>query len=80
MQLAAQGVPLVVIADRDLLQQRARQLGIALEIREWLSSKSEALSGQWQKRDSPLTADHSPLATPLAVIHIPWPCPQSRAS
>ena len=75
VQLAAQGVPLVVIADRELLQQRARQLGIVLEIREWLSSQSGVVSSKWQKRDSLLTTDHSPLTATLFVIHIPLAVP-----
>lgn len=65
VQLAATqpDVPLVVIADKHLLRQRAQQLGIALEIREWAG------------RASPLPAPHAPLATTLSVIHIPLAAP-----
>ena len=72
VQLAASNpeMPLVVIADKSLLQQRAQQLGIALDIREWGVVRSE-----WQQRESPLTTDHSPLATTLSVIHIPLSAP-----
>ncbi|MDO8351080.1 MAG: 4-hydroxythreonine-4-phosphate dehydrogenase PdxA [Gallionella sp.] len=68
VQLAANGI--VVIADKHLLRQRAQQLGIDLEIREWDGSKREVGSSEWEKRDLPLTTHHS-----LSVIHIPLAVP-----
>ena len=64
VQLARPDV--VVIADRHLLQQRAKMLGMDLKIREWDSSQLEVVSGKWEEHDSPLIADHS-----LSVIHVP---------
>lgn len=73
VQLAAMppDVPFVVIADKNLLQQRAAQLGIALQVRNAGSGKWEVGSGTAQ--DSP----HAPLSTPhfLSVIHIPLAAP-----
>lgn len=60
VRLAASGA--VVIADKHLLQQRAQQLGIGLEIHEW-----KAGSEKGEKRDLP---HHS-----LSVIHIPLAVP-----
>ena len=73
VQLAMQNV--VVIADKHLLQQRAKQLGISLEIREWGGGKSEVVSGQ--REAPPLATCNSRLATlhSLTVIHIPLAAP-----
>ena len=73
VQLAASGI--VVIADKNLLQQRAQQLGIDLEIREW-----RVVSGEWDKTstaDVCTPTDHLPLAPHnyLSVIHIPLTVP-----
>ena len=64
-------IPFVVIADKYLLQQRAAQLGIALQVREMGSGKWEVGSG------NALVFPHSPLPTPysLPVIHIPLAAP-----
>jgi len=70
VRLAASDVPVVVIADKHLLQQRAEQLGIKLEINEWASSQSKVVSSKWAVGDSPLTTHHS-----LSVIHIPLGAP-----
>lgn len=67
-------IPYVVIADKHLLQQRAAQLGINLQIDEIVSSKWEVGSGEKQTLShSPLTTHYLPLPTPhsLPVIHIP---------
>ena len=73
MQLAVTppDIPFVVIADKYLLQQRAAQLGIALQVREMGSGKWEVGSG------NALVFPHSPLPTPysLPVIHIPLAAP-----
>ena len=63
VQLA--GSDVVVVADRHLLQQRAAQLGIPLEIREW-----EAESGESKKQNEPLAAGHA-----LSLIHVPLAAP-----
>ena len=78
VQLAASGI--VVIADKNLLQQRAQQLGIDLEIHEWDSGKWGVGSGEWDKAstaDVRIPADHLPLATRnyLSVIHVPLAVP-----
>ncbi|MDO9053946.1 MAG: 4-hydroxythreonine-4-phosphate dehydrogenase PdxA [Gallionella sp.] len=66
VQLAASGI--VVIADKHLLQQRAQQLGIDLEIREWDKTATA---------DVRIPTDHSPLTThhSLSVIHVPLAAP-----
>lgn len=65
MQLAVAMPDLVVIADRHLLQQRAAQLGIDLNIREWRAGSSKC-----EECISPLATRHS-----LFVIHIPLATP-----
>ncbi len=63
--------PFVVIADKHLLQQRAAQLGIALQVHERVSGKWGVASGD--SREFP----HSLLSThhSLRVIHIPLTAP-----
>lgn len=64
-------IPFVVIADKNLLQQRAAQLGIALQIHEMVSGKWGVVSGDSQGfSHSPLSTHHS-----LRVIHIPLAAP-----
>ncbi|MEI7456225.1 MAG: 4-hydroxythreonine-4-phosphate dehydrogenase PdxA [Nitrosomonadales bacterium] len=58
VQIAAAALNVVVVADRNLLQQRAQQLGIDLEISEWDRSKREAV------RAGCLAVIHVPLAVP----------------
>ena len=69
MQLAVAppGIPFVVIADKHLLQQRAAQLGIALQVREVESGAALA------SLRSPPPTPHSPISLP--VIHIPLAAP-----
>ncbi len=62
VRLASSEIPLVVIADKYLLQQRAEQLGIALQIRDW--------EGGGETHPSPF-----PLASSLPVIHVPLAVP-----
>ena len=64
-------IPIVVIADKDLLLQRAAQLGIDLRVREMGSGEWEV--GSREKR----TVPHFPLPTPhsLTVIHVPLATP-----
>lgn len=60
-------VPFVVIADKNLLLQRAAQLGVALQVREMGSGQWQVASGDAHAFDhSSLTTSHS-----LAVIHVP---------
>lgn len=79
VQLATLMPNLVVIADKNLLQQRAQQLGIELSVCEWgvESGKWKVGSGESKKKNRPLTTDHSPLATcpSLSVIHVPLAVP-----
>jgi 4-hydroxythreonine-4-phosphate dehydrogenase len=64
-------IPFVVIADKNLLQQRAAQLGIALQVHEMVSGKWGVVSGDSQGfSHSPLSTHHS-----LRVIHIPLAAP-----
>ncbi|MDD2721235.1 MAG: 4-hydroxythreonine-4-phosphate dehydrogenase PdxA [Gallionella sp.] len=56
VQLAATGVPLVVIADRYLLQQRAEQLGLPMEIADWQGASDAGTAA--------LSVIHVPLAAP----------------
>ncbi len=71
VQLAAAppDIPFVVIADKNLLQQRAAQLGIALKVHEMVSGDSRGLF------NLPLPASCS-----LSVIHVPLtaPCQAGR--
>ncbi|WP_435627835.1 4-hydroxythreonine-4-phosphate dehydrogenase PdxA [Candidatus Ferrigenium straubiae] len=64
VQLAAAppDVPLVVIADKNLLQQRAAQLGISLQLHDYVAGKGVATSS-------------SPLHPSLPVIHVPLAAP-----
>ena len=67
LAVAPPGIPFVVIADRHLLQQRAAQLGIALQVREVESGAALA------SLRSPPPTPHSPISLP--VIHIPLAAP-----
>ena len=67
LAVAPPGIPFVVIADRHLLQQRAAQLGIALQVREVESGAALA------SLHSPPPTPHSPISLP--VIHIPLAAP-----
>ncbi|MGZ8256949.1 MAG: 4-hydroxythreonine-4-phosphate dehydrogenase PdxA [Gallionella sp.] len=84
VQLAAQGHHLLCIADKFLLQQRAAQLGLAVEIREVPNGKLGEVRGELDAAASPqlnpqssLPAPRSPLLAPavLHVIHIPLAAP-----
>lgn len=82
VRLASAMPDVVVIADKHLLLQRAEQLGIDLEVREWVSGKSGVVSGEsaardWKAGDPLPRHSHSPLSTPhyLTVIHIPLAVP-----
>jgi 4-hydroxythreonine-4-phosphate dehydrogenase len=57
VQLAAESleIPIVVIADKNLLQQRATRLGIGLRIQDFLSPK------KWQNQPDTLWVIHVPL-------------------
>ena len=64
-------IPFVVIADKNLLQQRAARLGIALQVHEMVSGKRVVVSGDSQGfSHSPLSTHHS-----LRVIHVPLAAP-----
>ena len=67
LAVAPPGIPFVVIADKHLLQQRAAQLGIALQVREVESGAALA------SLRSPPPTPHSPISLP--VIHIPLAAP-----
>ncbi|MFA6061383.1 MAG: 4-hydroxythreonine-4-phosphate dehydrogenase PdxA [Gallionella sp.] len=70
VQLAAasSGLPLLVIADKYLLQQRADQLGIQINI-------NEVESGKWKLANQPPTTPHSAELPYLDVIHVPLAVP-----
>jgi len=72
VQLAAELTGVVIIADKNLLQQRARMLGIHLQVREWRVD-----SGKREEPVSPLVTHHSPRTTSptLSVIHVPLVTP-----
>lgn len=72
VQLASAMPGAVVIADKYLLQQRAQQLGIALEIREWTNKEGGAPGGAHEGGifSSPLS-----IRPFLNVIHIPLAAP-----
>lgn len=66
VQLAAAppGIPFVVIADKNLLQQRAARLGIDLQVQDFVSQKTKGKEQQL----SPFTLHLAPV---LSVIHVP---------
>lgn len=66
VQLAAAppDIPFVVIADKNLLQQRAAQLGIALQMHEVASGELGTGSGDALVVPRPLPVIHVPLAAP----------------
>ncbi len=70
VQLAAASpdLPLLVIADKHLLQQRADQLGIQINI-------NEVESGKWKVANQPPTTPHSAEFPYLDVIHVPLAVP-----
>ena len=71
LAVALPDIPFVVIADKHLLQQRAAQLGIALQVHEMVSGKWGVVSGDSRgPSHSPLSTHHS-----LRVIHIPLATP-----
>ncbi|MBI3221980.1 MAG: 4-hydroxythreonine-4-phosphate dehydrogenase PdxA [Nitrosomonadales bacterium] len=57
-------LPFVVIADKNLLLQRAAQLGIALQVREMVSGEWQVASGEKQSHSHSLSVIHVPLAAP----------------
>ena len=87
LAVAMPAFPLVVIADKFMLQQRAEQLGIDLNIREW--NRLEWMMGNGKGKMQPFLPDASqnpfhyqlstinyPLTPPsLSVIHIPLAAP-----
>ena len=78
VQLAAAppDIPFVVIADKNLLLQRAALLGIDLQVREIVSGESAA-RGRKVESGNAHVSSHSPLPTPytLPVIHVPLAAP-----
>ena len=73
VQLAAAppDIPFVVIADKDLLLQRAAQLGIALRVQDYVAGQGK---GEGEKHSS---LPPSPFSLPpsLTVIHVPLVVP-----
>ncbi|MCX7193836.1 MAG: 4-hydroxythreonine-4-phosphate dehydrogenase PdxA [Proteobacteria bacterium] len=76
VQLAAVLQDVVVIADRHLLQQRAKQLGIDPEIKNW-EGRREKGEGENRLACTPASADSSLFPRPpsLNVIHVPLAVP-----
>ncbi|MDO8811196.1 MAG: 4-hydroxythreonine-4-phosphate dehydrogenase PdxA [Gallionella sp.] len=71
LAVAPPDISFVVIADKYLLQQRASQLGIALQVRD-------AGSGEWEVESGNVpTSPHSSPPPPhfLSVIHVPLAAP-----
>jgi 4-hydroxythreonine-4-phosphate dehydrogenase len=71
LAVAPPDIPFVIIADKNLLQQRAAQLGIDLQVQDFVSqktrSKEQGARGRGQ-HFSPSTFHLSPV---LSVIHVP---------
>jgi len=65
LAVAPPDIPFVVIADKHLLQQRAAQLGIALQVHEMGSGKGEGGRGK-----KAVPTQHS-----LPIIHVPLAAP-----
>lgn len=63
--------PLVVIADKNLLLQRAAQLGINLRVQEYVAGQENANTGRGKGEGQ----KHSSLHPPLTVIHLPLKVP-----
>ena len=71
LAVAPPDVPFVVIADKNLLLQRAGQLGIALQVREMVSGQWRVVSGNAHVSPNlPLSTYYS-----LSVIHVPLAAP-----
>jgi 4-hydroxythreonine-4-phosphate dehydrogenase len=56
LQLASHGLPLVVLADKTLLIQRAKQLGLSVELIDYAPGAPAPTAGQLQVLHIPLTA------------------------
>lgn len=69
------GSDVVVIADKHLLLARARQLGIALQIREWDSATGCAGSDERATHRATPDTDESLTCPVLSVVHIPLAVP-----
>lgn len=71
LAVAQPDIPFVVIADKNLLQQRAAQLGIDLQVQDFVSQKTnikeQGASGKWQQ----LSHSTFHLSPVLSVIHVP---------
>ncbi|MCR4304085.1 MAG: 4-hydroxythreonine-4-phosphate dehydrogenase PdxA [Gallionella sp.] len=78
LAVAPPDIPFVVIADKNLLLQRAAQLGIALQVREMVSGELKVASRKKRTPTHlPLTTYYSQHSTPysLPVIHVPLAAP-----
>ena len=80
LAVASPDIPLVVIADKNLLQQRAAQLGVDLRVQDYATGQKNrgAVSGKWKvESGNVFVSPHSPLPTPhsLSVIHVPLAAP-----
>ncbi len=81
LAVAPPDIPFVVIADKNLLQQRAAQLGINLQVRE-VGRVESAARGRGVESGEKRTPTHLPLTDPslrsphfLSVIHVPLTVP-----
>jgi 4-hydroxythreonine-4-phosphate dehydrogenase len=66
LAIASPDIPLVVIADKELLQQRAAQLGIDLLLKDYVAEQEKG-KGKREKGEHPSHA--------LSVIHVPLAAP-----
>ena len=78
LAVAMPDFPLVVIADKFMLQQRAEQLGIDLNIREWKAGSSkweECALGGVHEKEGGISPSSFPLLPSLTVVHTPLAAP-----
>ena len=61
LAIAPPDIPIVVVADKNLLLQRARQLGIVLQVRDYAAGQQNAV------QPNTLTVIHQPLAAPCSA-------------
>jgi 4-hydroxythreonine-4-phosphate dehydrogenase len=71
LAVAPPDIPFVVIADKNLLQQRAAQLGIDLQVQDFVSQKTKSVGQGARGEGQQLSSSTLHLSPVLSVIHVP---------